>query len=80
MSDEKDFPEDYREILVTLEESIAIRNKEGSSWTDKFLCVDIEEEDDYFWFYQPNFSRNNDVVYIRKENVRSILYMEDNDE
>lgn len=73
---DKTWPVDYRNTLVTLEKPIAAVNELGSQWVDKFRCVEVGEHDDHYTFLQPGISneRDNDVLEVRKDNVRGILY------
>lgn len=82
MSGDKEFPTDYRDKLVTLEEPIAAINRIGSQWVDRFRCVEYSEGDEYYQFMQPNISsaRDNDVLIVKKDNVRAILIMDDTGE
>lgn len=79
--EEKDFPVDYQNIVVTLEKPIIDPDAEGSKSVEVFRCVEIGVRNDVYQFFQPGIAnRNNDVLEVRKDNVRGILYKGDTDE
>lgn len=72
--DGQEFPEDYRNTLVTLDDNVKVRTKDvGGQYIDFFLCVEYSEGDTWIEFFQPNVGEtDNDVLRVKRDTVRSI--------
>jgi len=74
----------HRRLCVGLEKSIAYPDAEGEGGSlTAFRSVEASWDDEYISFFGTNL-KNADVITVRRDNVRSIVYVpepeEENDE